>query len=593
VPRDLAAIVRKAMAHAPPARYPSARELAADLRRFQTGQLVSAHRYSPGMRIRRFVRKHRAAVAAGALLIAGLGIGGAISVRRIQAERDIADTRLVAAEDLMDFVVSDLRGRLKPLGKLELLEGVGDRVDRYYQTIDANDQLGGEAGRQELARRIEARELVGDVKFAKGDTDGALAVHRERLALAHRLGNHELIASSENSIGDVLDARGDTAGAFAAFQRALPEAIASGDPRRLGTVQMRLGGAYQEQGDLDRAVALFTAALASHERAMAAAPGDVDRQVNVAMASGRLADILEVRGEVAGALARFRAGRDRLLPVVAAHPDDVNAMRALSIFHSRIGDALHDQGDLNGALAALRQSQTLGLALAAREPFNQEWQRDIGVDHSTISHMLREQGDRKAAAAELRESHAVTDRLLAADPTSATYQRDLVDTLMDEGDLCDDPACAVARFQQALDAARALEARDPSNADVSGRRLRAQLQLAAQLHERSDPSELGAARDALAQAIAWVHATPARPEGALLVGYGKILVAQSAARTPAGKPEARALAAEALAVLRATPPTSLRSEFRGGVAEILALAAVLAGEPQPASTRIPNRRDIR
>jgi serine/threonine protein kinase len=45
-PPDLAAIVRKAMARRPEDRYPSAGELAKDLRHFQTGRAVSARRYS-------------------------------------------------------------------------------------------------------------------------------------------------------------------------------------------------------------------------------------------------------------------------------------------------------------------------------------------------------------------------------------------------------------------------------------------------------------------------------------------------------------------------------------------------------------------
>jgi tetratricopeptide (TPR) repeat protein len=66
VPRDLAAIVEKAMAREPGARYPTARELADDLRRYQTGRLVAAHRYAIRTRVWKWLRRHQARVAIGA-----------------------------------------------------------------------------------------------------------------------------------------------------------------------------------------------------------------------------------------------------------------------------------------------------------------------------------------------------------------------------------------------------------------------------------------------------------------------------------------------------------------------------------------------
>ena len=69
VPEELVTIVEKAMARKPEDRYASARALADDLRRFQSGQRVSVHRYSLGALIRRWLHRHRALVAVAASLI--------------------------------------------------------------------------------------------------------------------------------------------------------------------------------------------------------------------------------------------------------------------------------------------------------------------------------------------------------------------------------------------------------------------------------------------------------------------------------------------------------------------------------------------
>ena len=92
-PVDLAAIVDKAMARDVADRYPSARELADELRRFVTGQLVKAHAYSLRERGWRFVRRHRAAVTIAATAFVAVIALTAIGVTRIVHERDIAENR--------------------------------------------------------------------------------------------------------------------------------------------------------------------------------------------------------------------------------------------------------------------------------------------------------------------------------------------------------------------------------------------------------------------------------------------------------------------------------------------------------------------
>jgi len=90
LPPDLLAIVERAMARAPADRYPSAGELAGDLQRFATGQLVGAHRYSTRELVRRWLRRHRAPVAVGAAALAALLVTAGVGTWRIVAERDRA-----------------------------------------------------------------------------------------------------------------------------------------------------------------------------------------------------------------------------------------------------------------------------------------------------------------------------------------------------------------------------------------------------------------------------------------------------------------------------------------------------------------------
>nr|HEX4314472.1 serine/threonine-protein kinase [Kofleriaceae bacterium] len=120
VPRDLADLVAKAMARDPAARYPTAEALADDLRRFQTGQLVGAHAYSPIELVRRWLRRHRAPVTVAAVLVAAATIALGFAFRAIAEQRDRAEDGEAAATTARDdaraerdnTVVESARGAL-------------------------------------------------------------------------------------------------------------------------------------------------------------------------------------------------------------------------------------------------------------------------------------------------------------------------------------------------------------------------------------------------------------------------------------------------------------------------------------------------
>ncbi|HEY2509711.1 MAG TPA: serine/threonine-protein kinase, partial [Polyangiaceae bacterium] len=98
VAADLSTIVKKAMAPDPRDRYPSARELADDLRRFQTGQLVSSHQYSVWALAKRWVERHRALVLLAGVLGTALVVVGAVGIARVLEARVAAEAAQKKAE---------------------------------------------------------------------------------------------------------------------------------------------------------------------------------------------------------------------------------------------------------------------------------------------------------------------------------------------------------------------------------------------------------------------------------------------------------------------------------------------------------------
>ncbi len=129
VPRDLLAIVSKAMERDALNRYPTANEFAIDLRRFQTGQIVGAYQYSRRERFSRFVRKHRAVVATTTFGVFLVGVIGFTSLARVldarhmaETERDRANEERARAEAKQSEAETSSRTALQQSDELLLLE---------------------------------------------------------------------------------------------------------------------------------------------------------------------------------------------------------------------------------------------------------------------------------------------------------------------------------------------------------------------------------------------------------------------------------------------------------------------------------------
>ena len=135
LPPDLVAIAEKAMSARRGSRYTTAGEMAEDLRRFQTGQLVRAHDYSMRQLAARWIGRHRALVAVAGVAAVVLGGVGVYSVVRVRGERDAAqDERrtamraLAAEKSASDAAASSMAALHQELGRQEVDRGHDQRA---------------------------------------------------------------------------------------------------------------------------------------------------------------------------------------------------------------------------------------------------------------------------------------------------------------------------------------------------------------------------------------------------------------------------------------------------------------------------------
>jgi serine/threonine-protein kinase len=102
IPRDIDHILRKALRYEPGERYASVDAFANDVRAFLESRPVQARSANIWYRIRKFLRRHRMAVAAAAIAISSLLLGLHIANR----QRAIAQTRFVQVRQLANGVLA-------------------------------------------------------------------------------------------------------------------------------------------------------------------------------------------------------------------------------------------------------------------------------------------------------------------------------------------------------------------------------------------------------------------------------------------------------------------------------------------------------
>ena len=127
---------------------------------------------------RKAARKLGFALAAIALAF----LGAAFFYYDAQQQRGVAESARDQAEGLISFMLFDLRDKLQPLGRLELLDDVNERVAAYYASIRGGGSL------EQQRRRSVALNNSGDVLRAQGKLEEA---YEAGLAIQERLAEQD------------------------------------------------------------------------------------------------------------------------------------------------------------------------------------------------------------------------------------------------------------------------------------------------------------------------------------------------------------------------------------------------------------------
>ena len=228
--RELASILRRAMADRPADRYASADALAADLTRYLKRQPVAAMNGGTGYHVAKFLSRHRAGSALAALLVASLAIGLTASLvlasrARTEAQRANAEAVRAEAEAV----------------NVERQAQVAAAYSNALQTVFGGDEESGDAVDPEVVRQSLLRHA------------------RDALALKDE--NPHDAGYTLFAIGQSFVFRNDYPAAIEVLEPYVEHAV--GDPVSVGHGQGMLSRAYLSVGRREEAAELARVNLAA------------------------------------------------------------------------------------------------------------------------------------------------------------------------------------------------------------------------------------------------------------------------------------------------------------------------------------------
>lgn len=397
-------------------------------------------------------------------------LGLAASGAQQRAEQHRTD-----AEGLMAFMLGELVDKVRPLGRLDLLDSVSERALHYL-----SDASGLEERPVALTQRSRALQLIAEVKIARGDSAGA----QQALLAARR----------------ILDRQ-------AGIEPVQREVFAS-----LGANAFWLGHIHFDRNEWDAAQRRFEEYARFADQLAASAPDDVDAWIEQSYARNSLGSVMLKRGQTIAAVQAFATSVKLKARVLGRKGHDPVLQADLADSVSWLASATAQLGELGTAMRLFQHELRLLKPLLDAVPGDGLWRHRYALALRHQAELQFARGNPDAAMVLLADSVRLLRQLVDMDPSNREWKMDAASAELALLDARADPAALqrVAVLHGGFMAQLALEPRQIGPARLAAAALAAKAAL--QLKQR----QAEGARATLAPALATLrqrHAqTPSDPE---------------------------------------------------------------------------------
>jgi len=470
IPRELETILLKVMNKEPQGRFPTAQELADDLRRFLDHRPIRAKRPTPLERAAKWARRHPSILMSGILLLAmtaiGLAIGSALLARKqleVSRQRDrandmaeMADAQRAQAEQnarLARQAVDEMFTQVaeKWLADQPKLEAVQrDFLEKALRLYEELSKLGNpdRTARQSVA---DALERVGNIRLRLGMIRPAEEAFRQSLAINVSLAEDSptdpeiryRVTKSYLSVAEFLLADGkpdDASNAYghaqktaqtltdgssgaSHFRMALADGFAG-----LGLIEYRLGR-------LEQAEELLGQAISIEERLLLEDPQNKNLKSVLANNFNNLSAALGQQGRLKESEPACRRAIDLRQSLLELDPGSGGGQDALAMSIANLGLISYLTQQYGEAEKLYRRALTFRRRLIVDFPRVPDYHKRLAEDLSNLSEVMRTSGKPLEAEPFCREAVVISDSLVRDYPDLPENRGALSDQLNNLGGL--------------------------------------------------------------------------------------------------------------------------------------------------------------
>jgi tetratricopeptide (TPR) repeat protein len=336
-------------------------------------------------------RRIRRVMAVTAAAVIAMLITTALAVVAVSARRE-AERQRAEAEGLVEFMLTDLRTRLRGVGRIEIMQTVNERALRYYSEQVNASGLPDASGlsSDSLLRRARILHAIGADEVTSGNLTAALAAYRE----AHRTTAEQL-------------------------------ARAPDDPRRIlehGRSEYGIGRVHELRREWPAAQRRYARFAAAAERLLAHDPANPEYLMVAGSAAVDLGNI-ELNGNENFPAARrlYERAVDRFGHAARADPADTTPLIRQADGYGWLADSLRARNMLRESLAARLAQERIAERLYRAQPGNLEFAFRFALARRAVASTYALLGDKARARPRMFEARQWAERLGRRDPRNAEW----------------------------------------------------------------------------------------------------------------------------------------------------------------------------